>query len=151
MCYLHVKKLHKIRDKFSMNCKYRPLLTYTHTSWGKQSNDSDGRFKLQAFCVLLIKLGEFMLPWGCEVVPFKGTELWVHRKVKGRLRFHYDNEYENETSLPFSLRFCTQRDGRLIASLSSSTTVATITNRDTGITQEMKISAHKISSSYSLL
>ena len=58
-----------------------------------------------------------------------------------RLRFHYDNdnEYENdnEISLSFSLRFCTQRDKRLIASISSSTT--TITNRNPGITQEMKM------------
>ena len=40
-----------------------------------------------------------------------------------------------------SLRFCTQRDERLIASISSSTT--TITNRNPAITQEMMKSAHK--------
>ena len=61
------------------------------------------------------------------------------------LIFHYDNdnEYENdnETSLSFSLGFCTQRDERLIASISSSTT--TVTNRNPGITQEMNMSAHK--------
>ena len=59
----------------------------------------------------------------------------------GWLRFHYDNEYENdnEISLSFSLRFCKQRDERLIASISSTTT---ITNRNLGITQEMKMSAH---------
>ena len=36
--------------------------------------------------------------------------------VLGWLRFHYDNEYENdnETSLSFSLRFCTQIDEPLI-------------------------------------
>ena len=61
------------------------------------------------------------------------------------LRFHYDNDNEyrdendNEISLSFSLRFCTQRDERLIASISSSTT--TITNRNPGITQEMIMSA----------
>ena len=33
-------------------------------------------------------------------------------KKLGRLRFHYDNEYKNdeEISLSFSLRFCTQSD-----------------------------------------
>ena len=63
--------------------------------------------------------------------------------IIGRLRFHYGNEYENdnEISLSFSLRFCTERDERLIASLSSSTT--TITNRNRGRTQEMMMSAHQ--------
>ena len=58
------------------------------------------------------------------------------------LRFHYDNEYENdnETSLSLSLRFCTQRDKRLIASISSSSTAITIGNPRR--TQEMMISAH---------
>ena len=45
------------------------------------------------------------------------------KALLGRLRFHYDNEYENENeneiSLPFSLRFCTQRVERLISSISS--------------------------------
>ena len=60
----------------------------------------------------------------------------------GRIRFHYNNDYENDKkiSLSFSLLFCTQRDERLIASISLSTT--TITNRNRGITQEMMISAH---------
>ena len=60
----------------------------------------------------------------------------------GRLRFHYDNEYENdiEISLSFSLRFCRQRDERLVASISLST--RTITNRNTGRTQEMVMSAY---------
>ena len=60
----------------------------------------------------------------------------------GRLRFHYDNEYknDNEISLSFSKRFCTQRDERLIDSISSSST--TITNSNTGRTQEMMMSAH---------
>ena len=40
-------------------------------------------------------------------------------------RDEYEND--NEISLSFSLRFCTQRDERLIASISSSTT--TITDR----------------------
>ena len=45
----------------------------------------------------------------------------------GRLRFHYDKEYENdnEISLSFSIRFCTQRDERLMTSISSSTTAIT--------------------------
>ena len=63
----------------------------------------------------------------------------------GRLRYHYDNDNvygnDNETSLLFSLRFCTQRDERLIASFSSSTT--TITNMNPGRTQEMMMSEHK--------
>ena len=69
-------------------------------------------------------------------------KLWISNTI-GRLRFHYDNEYknDNEISLLFLLRFCTQRDEQLIASISSSTT--TITNRNPGITQEMKMSAHK--------
>ena len=60
----------------------------------------------------------------------------------GRLRFHDDNENENdnEISLSFSLRFCTQRDERLSASISSTTT---ITNRNPGRTQETMMSAHK--------
>ena len=64
-----------------------------------------------------------------------------HIKI-GRLRFHDDNENENdnEISLSFSLRFCTQIDERLIASISSSTT--TIPKRNTERTQEM-MSAHK--------
>ena len=59
--------------------------------------------------------------------------------VLGRLRFHDDNEYENdnEISLSFSLRFCTQRDERLIA---SSTT--TIPNRNPKRTQKMIMSEH---------
>ena len=58
------------------------------------------------------------------------------------LIFHYDNEYENDNDilLSFSLRFCTQRDERLIASLSSSNT--TITKMNPGRTQEMMMSAH---------
>ena len=62
-----------------------------------------------------------------------------HIKI-GRLRFHDENENDNEISLSFSLRFCTQIDERLIASISSSTT--TIPNRNPGRTQEM-MSAHK--------
>ena len=62
----------------------------------------------------------------------------------GRLRFHDDNENDNENdneiSLSFSLRFCTQRDERLIVYISSSTTM--ITNRNPGRTQEMMMSAH---------
>ena len=54
-----------------------------------------------------------------------------------RSRFHDDNENDNENdkeiSLSFWLRFCTQRDERLIASISSSTT--TITNRNPRKTQ----------------
>ena len=61
--------------------------------------------------------------------------------ILGRLRFHDDNENDNEISLSFSLRFCTQRDERLIASISSSTTKNT--NRNQGRTQEMMMSAHK--------
>ena len=67
-----------------------------------------------------------------------------NRRYVKEVKIHYDNdnEYENnnEISLSFSLRFCTERDERLIASISSSTT--TITNRNPGITQEMKMSAH---------
>ena len=65
----------------------------------------------------------------------------------GRLRFHDDNknekekENDNETLLSFSVRFCTKRDERLVASISSSTT--TITNRNPGRSQEMIMSAHK--------
>ena len=61
----------------------------------------------------------------------------------GRLRFHYDNEHENdnEVSLSFSLRFCTQKDERLIASFASSTT--TKTNMNPVRTQEMLTSALK--------
>ena len=63
----------------------------------------------------------------------------------GRLKFHDDNENEkendNETLLSFSLRFCTKRDERLVASISSSTT--TIANRNPGRSQEMIMSAHK--------
>ena len=44
----------------------------------------------------------------------------------GRLRFHDDNENDNENdteiSPSFSLRFCTQSDERLIASISTSST-----------------------------
>ena len=60
----------------------------------------------------------------------------------GRLRFQddNDNENDNEISLSFSLRFCTQRDERLIAYISSSTT--TITKRNIGRPKEMKTSAH---------
>ena len=75
-----------------------------------------------------------------------------HRYLKGffrvmdilrRLRFQDDNENENdnEISLSFSLRFWKQRDERLVASISSSTTA--ITNRNPGIIQEMMMSAHK--------
>ena len=64
--------------------------------------------------------------------------------VLGRLRFHDDdNENDNEISLSFQLRFCTQRDERLIASISLSTT--TITNRNPGRKQEMMMPAHKTS------
>ena len=61
----------------------------------------------------------------------------------GRLIFHYDNEYENdnEVSLKFWLRFCTQKDERLIASFSSSTT--TKTNMNPIRAQEMLMSALK--------
>ena len=61
----------------------------------------------------------------------------------GRLRFHNDNECENdnEISLLVLLHFCTQRDERPIASISLSTT--TIPNRNPGRTQEMMMSAHK--------
>ena len=62
----------------------------------------------------------------------------------GMLKFHNDNdnEYENdnEISLSFMLGFCTQIDGRLIASISSSTT--TIPNMNPARTQEMMMSAH---------
>ena len=61
--------------------------------------------------------------------------------IIGRLRFHDDNENEKEISLSFSLRFCTQREERLVASISSSTT--TITNTNPGRTKERMISAHK--------
>ena len=63
--------------------------------------------------------------------------------ILGRLRFHYDNEYENDNqiSLSFSLHFCKQRDGRFVASISLSTT--TITNMNPGRTQKMMMSAHK--------
>ena len=63
--------------------------------------------------------------------------------VLGRLRFNYDNEYENdnEISLSFSIRFCSQIDEPLVASISSSTTM--ITNRNRGRTQEMMMSAQK--------
>ena len=59
----------------------------------------------------------------------------------GGLRFHDDNENynDNDNEIVFVM-FCTQRDERLIASISSSTT--TITNRNTGRTQEMMMSAH---------
>ena len=57
------------------------------------------------------------------------------------LRFHYENENDNEISLSFSLRFCTQRDERLIASISSSTT--TITCMNPGRTKEIMTPAHK--------
>ena len=77
------------------------------------------------------------------------ASVWVNLSPSslGRLRFHYDNDnqYENnnEISISFSLRFCTQRDERLIASFLSSTT--TITNMNPGRTQEMMMSqsAHK--------
>ena len=65
--------------------------------------------------------------------------------ILGRLRFHSDNdkgyENDNEISLSFSLRFCTQRDERLIACIPSSAT--TITNRNPERTQEMMMSPHK--------
>ena len=62
--------------------------------------------------------------------------------VRNVIHSDNDNEYEddNETSLSFPLRFCTQRDERLVASISSSTTE--ITNRNPGRTQEMIMSAH---------
>ena len=60
--------------------------------------------------------------------------------IIGRLRFHYDNnDYEKDNEI--SLSFCTERDERLIASISWSTT--TITNRNPGSTQEMVMLAHK--------
>ena len=76
-------------------------------------------------------------------IPFPLCCLVCFQDIVGRLRFHYDNEYENdiEISLSFSSRFCTQKDERLIASNSSSTT--TITNRNSEITQEMRMYAHK--------
>ena len=55
------------------------------------------------------------------------------------LRDHDENENGNGILLWIPLRFCAQREERLPASISSSTT--TITN--TGKTQEMMLSAHK--------
>ena len=59
--------------------------------------------------------------------------------ILGRLRFHDDNENDNEISLSFSLRFCRQRDERPIAPISSTTMIP---NRNPGRTQEMMMSAH---------
>ena len=60
------------------------------------------------------------------------SHLNVHVRPIGRLRFHY-NEYENDNEISLSLRFCKQKDERLVASISSSTT--TISNRNVGRTQ----------------
>ena len=75
-------------------------------------------------------------------VQYETCQTTAASHLIGRLRYHYDNEYENdnEISLSFSLRICTQRDERLIASISSPTT--TITNRNPGRTQEMTMSGH---------
>ena len=73
-----------------------------------------------------------------DIERFSKTYVMVYN-ILGRLRFHYDNdnEYENdnEIALSFSLRFCKQRDERLVASISLSTT--TITNMNPIRTQEM--------------
>ena len=76
---------------------------------------------------------------------FKTRRVVLYADTLGRLIFHYDNDYEYENdnypSLWFSSRFCTQRDERLVASISSSST--TITNINPDRTQEMMMSAHR--------
>ena len=58
--------------------------------------------------------------------------------ISRQQRERYEND--NDISLSFSLRFCKQRNERLVAFISSFTT--TITNMNQGRTQEMMISVH---------
>ena len=76
-----------------------------------------------------------------KVPLLQACTIVIWPQIVGRLRFHDENKNEKEISLSFSLCFCTQRNERLIASISSSTT--TIPNRNPGRTQEMMMSAHK--------
>ena len=119
----HNRNIYSININISIIHLFILYIIYYHTASGWLS-----RWRIRLPC------GRF---WVCAPVG-------SYQRI-GRLRFHNenDNEYENdnEISLSFSLRFCTQRDERLIASVSSFTT--TITNRNQGITHEMNMSAHK--------